>query len=71
MAKLIYAANISLDGYMEDERGNIEWAISNAETYAFWTDFQRPDRHLPLRAPNVRDDGVLGDGEHQRRSAGG
>ncbi|CAH1216741.1 hypothetical protein PAECIP111893_04157 [Paenibacillus plantiphilus] len=41
MAKLIYAANISLDGYIEDERGNIEWTISDDETYAFWTDFQR------------------------------
>ena len=42
MAKLIYAANVSLDGYMEDERGNIEWGISDDETYAFWNDFQRP-----------------------------
>ncbi|QRG69081.1 hypothetical protein [Brevibacillus choshinensis] len=41
MAKLIYAANISLDGYMEDERGNIEWTISDDEEFAFWTDFQR------------------------------
>jgi len=41
MAKLIYAANISLDGYMEDEGGNIDWTISDNETYAFWTDFQR------------------------------
>lgn len=41
MAKLIYAANLSLDGYMEDERGNIDWTISDDETYAFWTDFQR------------------------------
>ncbi len=24
MAKLIYPINVSLDGYMEDERGNIE-----------------------------------------------
>ncbi|MCU6709707.1 dihydrofolate reductase family protein [Paenibacillus sp. J5C_2022] len=37
----MYAANISLDGYIEDERGNIEWTISDDETYAFWTDFQR------------------------------
>ncbi|WP_159888552.1 dihydrofolate reductase family protein [Paenibacillus puerhi] len=42
MAKLIYAANISLDGYMEDERGNIEWTISDDEEFAFWTDFERP-----------------------------
>ena len=42
MAKLIYAINVSLDGYMEDERGNIEWGISDDEVFAFWTDFQRP-----------------------------
>lgn len=41
MAKLIYPANVSLDGYIEDERGNIEWTISDDKTYAFWTDFQR------------------------------
>jgi dihydrofolate reductase len=42
MAKLIYPINVSLDGYMEDERGNIEWSISDDEEFAFWTDFQRP-----------------------------
>ncbi|MBU8917514.1 hypothetical protein BGM25_15870 [Bacillus sp. FJAT-29953] len=42
MAKLIYPINISLDGYMEDERGNIEWTISDDEVFAFWTDFHRP-----------------------------
>ncbi len=42
MAKLIYPINVSLDGYMEDERGNLEWSISDDELFAFWTDFQRP-----------------------------
>jgi len=42
MAKLIYPINVSLDGYMEDERGNIEWGISDDDVFAFWTDFQRP-----------------------------
>ncbi|CAI6086053.1 dihydrofolate reductase family protein [Cohnella sp. JJ-181] len=41
MAKLIYPINVSLDGYMEDERGNNDWGVSDDETYAFWTDFQR------------------------------
>jgi dihydrofolate reductase len=41
MARLIYPANVSLDGYIEDEHGNIDWAVSDDETYAFWTDFQR------------------------------
>ncbi|SDC16142.1 Dihydrofolate reductase [Paenibacillus sp. UNCCL117] len=41
MAKLIYAGNVSLDGYMEDGSGHMDWTISDDETYAFWTDFQR------------------------------
>ncbi|RDU37834.1 deaminase [Neobacillus piezotolerans] len=42
MAKLIYPINVSLDGYMEDERGNLEWSISDDEVFTFWTEFQRP-----------------------------
>ena len=42
MAKLIYPMNVSLDGYMEDQNGNIEWSTSDDEIFAFWTDFQRP-----------------------------
>ena len=42
MGKLIYPINISLDGYIEDKRGNLEWSISDGELFAFWTDFQRP-----------------------------
>lgn len=42
MAKLIYPINVSLDGYMEDENGNLEWSISDDEIFTFWTDFQRP-----------------------------
>lgn len=41
MAKLIYPINMSLDGYMEDESGNLEWSISDNELFSFWIDFQR------------------------------
>ncbi|MFT8324731.1 dihydrofolate reductase family protein [Oenococcus sicerae] len=41
MAKLIYAINMSLDGYIEDAQGNLDWSISDDELFAFWTDFQR------------------------------
>ena len=41
MAKLIYPINVSLDGYMEDEHGDLEWSTSDDEVFAFWTDFQR------------------------------
>ena len=41
MAKLIYPINVSLDGYIEDERGNLDWSISDDEVFKFWLDFQR------------------------------
>lgn len=40
MAKLIYSMNISLDGYMEDEKGNFDWSVPDEDVFAFWTDFQ-------------------------------
>lgn len=42
MAKLIYATNLSLDWYIEDELGNLDWSISDDDVFAFWTDFLRP-----------------------------
>lgn len=40
MAKLIYAAITSLDGYIEDESGGFEWAVPDAETHAFVNDLE-------------------------------
>lgn len=40
MAKLIYPINLSLDGYIEDESGNIDWSTSDEEIFTFWTEFQ-------------------------------
>ena len=34
MAKLIYSAFTSLDGYMADETGNFEWAELDEEVFA-------------------------------------
>ncbi|MGP6138982.1 dihydrofolate reductase family protein [Jeotgalibaca sp. A127] len=39
MAKLIYPINVSLDGYMEDDDGNLAWSISDEEIFTFWADF--------------------------------
>ena len=41
MAKLIYASNVSLDGYTEDERGAFDWAAPDDEVFAFITDLMR------------------------------
>jgi len=42
MAKLIYAAIASLDGYVEDEEGRFEWAMPDEEVHAFVNDLERP-----------------------------
>ncbi len=42
MAKLIYSAIASLDGYIEDKHGNFEWAAPDDEVYAFVNDLERP-----------------------------
>jgi hypothetical protein len=42
MAKLIYATQTSLDGYVADEHGNFEWATPDSEVFAFLNDLERP-----------------------------
>src|SRR4029077_18382015 len=42
MAKLIYAAIASLDGYVEDEEGRFDWAAPDEEVHAFINDLERP-----------------------------
>jgi dihydrofolate reductase len=42
MAKLIYSAIASLDGYTADEKGNFEWAAPSDEVHAFVNDLERP-----------------------------
>ncbi|MEA2580214.1 MAG: hypothetical protein QOE83_1106 [Actinomycetota bacterium] len=42
MAKLIYAAITSLDGYVADQNGNFDWAAPDAEVHSFVNDLERP-----------------------------
>jgi dihydrofolate reductase len=42
MAKLIYSAITSLDGYVEDTEGNFDWAEPDQEVFAFVNDLERP-----------------------------
>ncbi len=42
MPKLIYSALASLDGYVEDEEGNFDWAAPDGEVHAFVNDLERP-----------------------------
>ncbi|HEY7094652.1 MAG TPA: dihydrofolate reductase family protein [Ktedonobacterales bacterium] len=42
MAKLIYSAIASLDGYIADENGNFDWSAPDEEVHAFVNDLERP-----------------------------
>ena len=42
MGKLIYSAITSLDLYVEDERGEFDWAAPDDEVFAFVTELERP-----------------------------
>ena len=42
MARLIYAALTSLDGYVADENRTFDWAMPSDEVHAFVNDLQRP-----------------------------
>ncbi len=41
MAKLVYSALGSLDGYIADEHGNFDWAVPDDEVHAFINDLDR------------------------------
>jgi dihydrofolate reductase len=42
VAKLIYSAITSLDGYVADQEGNFDWAAPDEEVHSFVNDLERP-----------------------------
>lgn len=42
MARLLYSAIASLDGYVADEAGNFDWSAPDEEVHAFVNDLERP-----------------------------
>jgi len=42
MAKLIYSAIASLDGYVADEQGEFGWSMPDEEVHSFVNDLERP-----------------------------
>lgn len=42
MARLIYSAIASLDGYVEDEQGRFEWAVPDNDVFGFVNELERP-----------------------------
>jgi dihydrofolate reductase len=41
MGKLIYSFNVSVDGYIADAQGNIDWSDPSDELHQYWNDFER------------------------------
>ncbi|MEO3937294.1 dihydrofolate reductase family protein [Dermatophilaceae bacterium Soc4.6] len=41
MGKLVYAANVSLDGFVEDETGAFDWSVPDEDVHAFWNEHER------------------------------
>jgi dihydrofolate reductase len=42
VAKLIYSAIASLDGYVADEEGNFDWSAPDEEVHSFVNELERP-----------------------------
>ena len=42
MGKLLYVTNVSLDGYIEDEHGSLDWSSADDDFLVFITDLVRP-----------------------------
>ena len=42
MARLLYMAIASLDGYVADKAGSYDWAMPDEEVFGFVNDFERP-----------------------------
>jgi dihydrofolate reductase len=42
VAKLVYSAIASLDGYVADEAGNFDWAAPDEDVHRFVNDLERP-----------------------------
>lgn len=41
VGRLIYGFNVSVDGYIADARGNIDWGDPSEELHRYWNDFER------------------------------
>jgi dihydrofolate reductase len=41
MGKLIYGFNVSVDGYIADAHGNIDWSDPSEELHQYWNEFAR------------------------------
>jgi hypothetical protein len=42
MARLIYSAIASLDGYVEDDQGQFDWGAADEEMLSFVNNLERP-----------------------------
>ena len=62
MAKLIYSAIASADGYIEDPGGSIDWGMPDEELLGFINELEQPAP--TCTGADVRGDALLGNGPH-------
>ncbi|QIM22668.1 deaminase [Phycicoccus sp. HDW14] len=41
MGRLVYGANMSLDGFLEDASGSFDWSVPDEELHEFWNEHER------------------------------
>lgn len=41
VGKLIYGFNVSVDGYIADAQGSIDWSEPSEELHQYWNDVER------------------------------
>jgi hypothetical protein len=57
---LIYVMITSFDGYIEDGKGTFDWAVPDDEVHACINDLQRSVGTYLYGAPDVPNDGGMG-----------
>ena len=67
MARLIYSAIMSLDGYTADTDGRIEWAAPDDEVFTFVNELERPVGTYLYGRRMYETMALLGNRAHARR----
>jgi len=59
MRKVFWQMMVSLDGFMEGPNGELDWHVVDDDFMRYVMEYGEGDRHHPLRARDVSDDGVV------------
>ena len=76
MRKVIYAINVSLDGFIEDAKGSLNWSVPDEELHQHFNDWEKTTgEHFYGRWEVERylraESGVVPEGDSTQDSGGG